>query len=300
MRPIPPASCVLLALVVAAPGAWAIAPGQTTAFPTSGDWSGTTASNQPWSLATSYVYQWNTYWNGTWYIGSAVAVAPNYLLTAGHVGATPGQSYTTINGTTYTAVSALTPPAAPGQTAVPDLCLVKVDHTLPGYNTLYTGSFSSGQNLFLVGYGLTGTYAPANFAYTLTSGTDGIARWGTNAVYLTPFTQASGSYNSMVFEMSAYDTNTPYEAFFGNGDSGGGTFVKVGNQWELAGINAYIYSGVNGYYASSAIAVPSYAAWISANAPVPEPASLAALIGLGCLLLRHRSRPASRTDSASK
>src|SRR5208337_3599878 len=97
-------------------------------------------------------------YNGTWYIGSAVAVGPDYLLTAGHVGATPGVSYTTINGTTYTAVSTLTPPPDPGQSYSPDLCLVKVNHTLPGYATLYSGSISFGQALFLVGYGDTGAY----------------------------------------------------------------------------------------------------------------------------------------------
>jgi len=279
MRPTRIALAGIVTLTVVSSKVLAIAPGRTGDFPSSGAWSGTTAAGKPWNLANSYVYQWNTYWNGTWYIGSAVAVAPNYLLTAGHVGATAGQSYAMIGGTKYTAVSTLTPPNDPGQSVPPDLCLVKVDKTLPGYSPLYTGPFSWGQDLFVVGYGLTGTYIAGQY-YTLTAGTDGTPRWGSNKIYYTPFEETVGSFSSMIFGMSDYDTDTDYEAFFGNGDSGGGTFVKVGNQWELAGINAYVTPTSGGYCASSAIAIPQYANWISANAPAPEPASLSLSIKL--------------------
>jgi hypothetical protein len=267
----------------------AIVAGQTGEFPSAGAFSG----GASWTLANSPVHQWNTYWNGTWFIGSAVAVAPNYLLTAGHVGATPGQSYTTFGGTTYTAVDVITPPVDSGQSTPPDLALVRVDHTLPNFATLYTGSFSFGQKLFIAGYGVTGTYNPSTFTYTMDSN-DGVARWGTNSVYWTPFRTSTGAASSSVFGFSAYDTNTPYEAFFGSGDSGGGTFVQVNGLWQLAGINAYAYPTSGGYYASSAVAIPAYDDWIASNiaSNLPEPlggaTTLVTAIATGAFIRRRR------------
>jgi len=275
----------------------AIVPGQTGEFPSTGPWSGTTNTGATWSLANCYVYQWNVLYGGTWYINSAVAVAPNYLLTAGHVmpsGTTVNQCYTTIGGTTYTAVSDITPPDDPGQSSAPDLCLIKVNKTLPGYNSLYSGSFSYGQSLFLTGYGLTGTYNSSAYYFTLNSGTDGVERWGTNSVYWTPY--ESGS--SMIFGSSAYGVTTTFDAFLGNGDSGGGEFIKAGNDWELAGINDGIYSnGVSGeYYATAAIDVANYDSWINANITVPEPSSftLLAVTSVGLLARRHRAVSSKR------
>lgn len=267
----------------------ALVPGQTGNFPTTGTWSATN-----WDATHSYVYLWNNWWNGGYYPGSAVAVGPNYLLTAGHVGATVGQSNAVINGVTYTAVSVITPPPDPGQTAPPDLALIKVDKTLPGYNTLYKGSFSGGidnsftgaQPLFLIGYGVTGTYNGTS--YTMSSDGAGTERWGTNSVYWTPFRNTFNGTSSMIFGMTAYDNDTPDESFFGSGDSGGGTFVKVNGQWQLAGINAYAYGSPGNYGASSSIEVPAYYDWITAN--VPEPSGLLLIVGMVCLLgLRRRT-----------
>jgi hypothetical protein len=94
----------------------------------------------------------------------------------------------------------------------------------------------------------------------------------------------------MLIGVNTYDSDTPYEAFLGNGDSGGGMFVKVGDQWQLAGINAYDYATFGGYYASSAVNVSTYANWIASNAPVPEPSGLLVLAGATCMLALRRRR----------
>jgi hypothetical protein len=261
----------------ALPVAQAIVPGQTGAFPTSGDWSGAN-----WSWSTAGVYKWTSIWNSTEFIGSAVAVAPNYLLTAGHV---QGETtdYTMINGVRYSAVASYTPPPDAGQSVAPDLRLIKLDKTLPNYNPIFTGTISSGMNTFLLGYGDSGTLN--GDSATWDAATKGTGRWGTNTVASSDYRVNGFGYSSMVFPIYSFDTDTPYEALAADGDSGGGAFVKVGNQWQLAGIFS-----TAGSASASAVSVPRYADWIFSVTGVPEPGSLALLSAAGLLTLQRRRK----------
>lgn len=274
------ASVVLMAAVLGVSSPlWAVAPGQTGELPTDSTWGGT-----GWNKASSYVYNWSG--------ASAVAVAPNYLLSAAHVGGGVGSTMT-IGATTYSAMQIYTPPVDAGQTVNSDLQLIRLDNALPGNATLYSGAFSTGQNTTLLGYGLRGT--DHSSYYTLDVSASGLT-WGTNQISTTAVrvnsTTTSGGpvvHSSVSFAMNFNSGATPYEAGFGGGDSGGGTFVKVGSQWQLAGINAYIAdspSGSGHYVTSYAISVPYYSAWI--NSVVPEPASMGLLLCGGVLMLARR------------
>lgn len=262
--------------VLMSSAAFAIAPGQETELPQTGEWSG---SN--WSWATAGVYQWNTTWNGNWYIGSAVAIAPNYLLTAGHVNGNT-TDYAMINGVKYTAVESYIPPNDPGQSGPPDLRIIKVDKTLPTWNTLFTGQIVAGTNVTIIGYGQTGTdlfYGAVDW----TSGTEGIGRWGTNTIN-TSRRVDSGGRSSQMFGFSYLWNETPYEAIAADGDSGGGVFIKVNNTWQLAGIITN-----SGTQATYAVSLPTYHDWIQNIVPIPEPTTLWALPAM-LLLMRRRRR----------
>ena len=269
---------ILIAVVLGASSPLrAIVPGQSGQLPTDSTWGGNN-----WDLAHSYVYPWAT--------SSAVAVAPNFLLSAAHVGGGIGAT-TVINGVTYTAQQIYLPPNDAGQATNPDLQLIRLDKALPGVVTLYSGGFSGGQKVTMLGYGSTGT--DHGTYYTMDTPGTGLT-WGTNTI------DASGRVNlanqlsvvihsSMAFSMNFNSGLTPYESGYGNNDSGGGTFVKVGNQWELAGINAYVdpqSAGSSNYIRSYAISVPSYSTWIAAT--VPEPTTAAMVVCGGAMLLGRR------------
>lgn len=261
-----------------ATAAWAIAPGQTGELPQSGQWSG-----DNWSLQTAGVYQWNTTWNSNWYVGSAVAVAPNYLLTAGHVNGNT-TDYATINGERYSAVESFTPPADPGFTGSPDLRLIKVDKALPVYNELFTGLVASTTPVTLIGYGQTGEdNAWASVIWT--AGTEGVQRWGTNKVASTAQRLNSGGYSSSAFSVAYLKNDTPYEALAAGGDSGGGIFIKNNDTWQLAGIITN-----SGTMNTWAVSIPVYADWIQSVTQIPEPSALATLTMLVMLVRRRKAQ----------
>lgn len=260
--------------------AWAIGPGQTGELPQAGEWSGTN-----WSWSTTGVHAWYSPGNGNAFIGSAVAIGPNHLLTAGHVGGNPNE-YTLIDGVKYTAVESYLPPHDPGRSGPPDLRVIQVDKTLPVYNTLYGGSLASGMKVTLIGYGQDGQ--DLDFASVQPiAGTEGIGRWGTNTVNRPGLRSSNG--NSQLFDMAYFRTNTPYEAMAAQGDSGGGVFIKVDDTWQLAGI----ISSISPQHTHTfAVSLPDYRDWIQSIAVIPEPGVLWALPGL-CLLMRRRGRELS-------
>jgi hypothetical protein len=85
--------------------------------------------------------------------------------------------------------------------------------------------------------------------------------------------------------MNLFDTATSYEALAADGDSGGGAFVKVGDQWQLAG--TLVYATGNSAWA---VSLPHYADWIQSVTGVPEPGSLALLSAAGLLTLQRRRK----------
>ncbi len=240
--------CALAVLCLAGgEAAWAVVPGTTNPSQLTAEWSG---------------FDWNSVYS--WRSGSAVAIDEFWILSVRHVGGGVGNTLTA-NGLTHTVVQTVLGPTDTGQVKPTDLMLHRLDRPVSSYAPLYYGSLNPGTKAIIAGYGQTGqdyvTY------YTMTGGA-GIKRVGTNKVNGTDRVTTS-AYSSQCLYMNFLSGDTPYEAGLGTGDSGGGTFVKEGGVWKLAGINAYVdTNGTAGQYDSSyAVSIPAYAMWTFTSLP---------------------------------
>ncbi len=258
-----PAGLSLLCLLLVCGRASAIVAPPGTPADFTGQWSGT-----GWSMSTVGVYQWQ---GG---VGSAVAVSAEYLLTVNHISVTPGDTWSPDGVNQYTVVSVSHPPAAGDGTPV-DLTLVKLDHPLAHWETLYNGNLATNTSVIMIGHGLSGSTAGGDY-FTWDTSSPKILRWGTNTIDLASgIGTDNGTFYSNGFAMWFDTTGSDYEAGYGEGDSGGGTFIKVGNKWELAGINAYVgkYTSYT-YNRSYAVSVSSYYNWIINSMTVAGDANL--------------------------
>ncbi len=235
-------------------------------------------------MNSDYVYQTGG--------GTSVAVSGFHLLTAKHYSITVGATFT-INGDQFEVTARQSPPPDSGETLGADLRILTLKNNtrpgtpMPGFYQLYTGSFSSGQDMIIVGTGKTG--ADHTTYYTEDENSSRVKRWGTNEYVSSARVVVGASFSTRCLRMNFNSGDTEYEAGYGNGDSGGGVFVKEGGLWKLAGIHLYREtSGIDGQYTHSwAAEIPAYADWI--NETVPEPAS-AFLLACGALFLRPRRR----------
>jgi len=205
--------------------------------------------------------------------GTSVAIGYFTLLTASHYYINtvddddPGYSTFVINGDTWRVAGVENLAADPGQTFKPDVRVLHMENltnpyrALPGFYDLYTydGAWPADERSFvIVGTGDTGSTASPHY-YTDTPGTREL-RWGTNRYetlkrrYETGYDETR--YSTLTFEMcySKVLSPTPHESGLGDGDSGGGVFVKDGDTWKLAGIGLYrdpYMSGYRNFYAAS-------------------------------------------------
>lgn len=240
----------LLAFCTQAP-AMVAPPGTPVDF--TGQWSGTN-----WSMSTVGVYGWQG-------VGSAVAVSAEYLLTVNHIPVSVGDSWSPDGVNYYTVVSVSHPPAGGDGRAV-DLTLIKLDQPLTHWETLYKGSLANNPSVIMIGKGLSGSTDGGNY-FTWDTSSPRKMRWGTNTIDM-PIGVSNGTYYSNGFVMYFNDDGSDYEAGYANGDSGGGTFIKVGDKWQLAGINDSVGDKYNQtppsgvYNRSYAVSMPSYYNWI--------------------------------------
>jgi hypothetical protein len=169
--------------------------------------------------------------------GSAVAVGSRYLLTNRHFNPNVGQTVVMDSGS-YTVTEVINAPVYDGKT--PDLRLLKVDDTLPGYYDIYTGIFNKpNKNLIIVGTGYSGTIDVPSDSYTYSAATGRQKRWGTNEFSSFQWVP-SGSYNSYCLQMNFDVGDSQYESGLASGDSGSGIFFEDGGEWKLAAVGAYI------------------------------------------------------------
>jgi len=172
-------------------------------------------------------------------------IAPNYFITAKHIGGTVGDIFT-FDGTNYTTTAVFPDPSS-------DLQIWQVSGTFPIQAPLYAGSPGSEVNLFLMVFGrgtqrgnsvFVGT--PSRQGGWLWGPSDAVERWGTNVVGSITNDPTYGALLRVPFNNNA----GPNEGHLSVGDSGGAVFVydMTTNRWELAGINL----AVDGPFSTSA------------------------------------------------
>jgi len=237
-------------------------------------------------------------------------VAPQWFVTAEHIGGTAGTTTFVFQGQTYATDAYYDDPNS-------DLRLWHVTTAFPAHAPLYTGGSELGKEIVVFGRG------PARGAEIAGKGwfwgtTNNEQRWGTNVV--SGFAEAGAGFGSMLG--AAFDPGaSPTEAMLSVGDSGGGVFLKDSDGvWKLAGVNfavsgpykvgagdtpfnatlydqsGYLAEQFDRSYAAASGPGSLYATRISSNLAfihqvtgVPEPRiGAAALAGLALLLARRR------------
>lgn len=246
-------------------------------------------------------------WVGTVNGASGVVIAPNWVITAQHVGGT----LFTLGTTTYTADATYNSPNY-------DLHLMHFSTTFGGYYNLFGGSIL-GQTVDLVGFGQAGAPRGDGTGYVNVGGggtrraadntvgakmviNDGSDPWNTPCI-VCDLDHPVGSNPPAPYNRDLLGDGGPTanEGGLLGGDSGGGWFVNVGGTWQLAGVSNYILTASDaptndpdpalgfGISASSAadLTDPGVRAWVVNT--VPEPVSTSALlVGLAGLFASRR------------
>jgi hypothetical protein len=207
-----------------------------------------------------------------------------------------------------------------------DLAIITLSEAAPAgvpiYN-LYTQTVTAGTTLTLVGYGRSGD---GRNGFSVNPSFS-VKRTGQNAAdwfVINDEDAAPGPYNvftgndnpsGTVNEVFFFDFDAPsgyldnngnpvgnlsggnslgnlVETTLGGGDSGGPSFVYVGGEYLIAGVNTFSYTPFalpsNAFFGSGGggMLVPAYADWI--NSVIPEPATVGLLLLGGLFILRRR------------
>src|ERR1700730_8147019 len=211
----------------------AFTPARAILFDSTGDPSFNTTA--PTGSLAGSGWQFEGDWLG--FIGTPIA--PQYFITAAHIGGTVGDIFT-FNGVPYTTTATFQSPTS-------DLRIWQVSGTFPTFAPIYTASDEVGKSLVVLGRGTQrgDPEPPSGSLHGWRWGSpDGVQRWGTNVVSsITTGTASQGDFLTAAFD-HGFDVN---EAHLSTGDSGGGVFIQDGSIWKLAGINY----GVDGQYADN-------------------------------------------------
>jgi hypothetical protein len=237
--------------------------------------------------------------NSWGYNGSAVLIAPDWLLTAAHNLIAASSATFTIGGSSYTSSQLFLNPSwqSGNPLSAYDVGLVHLSAPILGITpaTLYTDSLELGLTGTYVGFGLTGTGLTGyrtldNKKRAFQNVIDG--DFGNPSVLL-----GSDFDNPHNPADSSFGDSTPLtlEGAVAPGDSGGGVFITLGSQTYLAGVISFVaatdgsanadYGDVSGFGRVSGL-YP----WISATVPEPSTNVLLAVGALALLLKMFRAK----------
>lgn len=261
--------------------------------------------------------------DGNTYAASGSLIAPNWVLTAGHVVFDATSIRFNIGGQTYLASNWISHPGYGGSDFSYDIGLVQLTAAPPSITpaTRYSGKNELGKVGTFVGYGMTGTDETGAVTY------DGQKRAGQNMLDVY-FADSGGAKKWRAFgadfDSPAGDTNVfgsaaplDLEYLISFGDSGGGVFIEERGRTYLAGVNSFVVNANGndlwcdaGDY-SGQVRVSAFNTWIdsilgggSGGKPhgkptmlvagatatvIPEPATLGLLVASLGVLSRRRS-----------
>lgn len=191
-------------------------------------WNGPLDGGDPRQLLDSG-WQWQGSFSG--FLGTAIA--PQYFITAKHIGGSVGSIFS-YQGTNYTTINSWASPNS-------DLRIWQVNQTFSDWAPLYDANVDGSEvnkSLVVIGRGsqrgeevrvggvLKGWKWGAD---------DRIQAWGENVVSAIYDGSSQGLGDLLGFDFNA--GAGPNEAALSIGDSGGGLFIQSGGVWKLAGIN---------------------------------------------------------------
>ncbi len=177
---------------------------------------------------------WN--YQGDWGSYSGTPIAPQYFLSASHIGQAGGVFV--YRGVTYTIAASFQDPFS-------DLLMWKINETFPegSYAPLYTKNDEAGQRIVAIGRG-TQRGDPYDLNNTFRGwrwgAGDEVRRWGENVVTTTVTFGVGNNFLYALFD----NPGLPNECHLSAGDSGGAVFINDGGVCKLAGINY----GVDGHF----------------------------------------------------
>lgn len=275
---------------------------------------GSSAGNTSAPADAGLAERWDQVGDFNSFLGTPIA--PQFFVTANHIGNLTGQAITFPDSTSYTTTARFLDPAS-------DLAIYQISGTFPNDKIvpMYGGSFSTNQAMTIFGRGRSRTDT-AVVGQRFPTGTEnkgwtwggftGNRSWGTNTLDGLANGGAAGTQLAYDFDVGGGSN----EGILATNDSGGPVFMQEGGLWKLAGINyavgpvqvreaaggptldaaVYDYGGlyllVNGTWTLQSAAggdkpaisysssIPANATWISSVIVVPEPTSLA-LAGAG-------------------
>lgn len=200
-------------------------------------------SAKPIGTLASSGWDFEGYWGN--FVGTPIA--PNYFITAAHVGGNIGDSFY-FRGEAYTT-------SAVFKDSATDLQIWRVSGTFPAYAPVYARNDEVGKNLVVFGRGTqrgVEVHAGGLLGSSLKGwqwGTyDGVLRWGQNHVeeiITAPANSTLGPQGAQILRATFDENGGVNEADFSYGDSGGGIFINDGSAWKLAGINLAVEGAFN-------------------------------------------------------
>lgn len=240
---------------------------------------------------------------GRTFLGSAVAISPNWVLTAGHnidfnddgfPDAGLAVNFHLPGFGSFSASGMFTHPSFTGfgnPTIFHDIALLRFDDPLPGAMALpILGSapLASGDLVTLAGFGRSGF---GSYGYT-TQASLVTRRLGGNTI---GSLQSNASGDGVLYRYTFHDPSSPFslgndiETLIGPGDSGGPALRAAGDHWELVGINTFV-EGSGGRFGDigGGVALDPYWDWVFTTTGIPEPQTLTLLMLASGLLLRRR------------
>jgi hypothetical protein len=195
--------------------------------------------------------------------GSAVVIAPHWVLTAAHVVENTFDQKAVKDDGTEHKLTKIIPHRSyeAGRVGWHDLalCYTPDSFQLDFYPELYTDQDELGKGITIAGYGIHGTFATGG-----KEGSDGKRRAGQNII--------DGTADAVLFcKPKAGSKRMPLEFLIAPGDSGGGMFI--GN--KLAGINSFLLHDdgkADGNYGDEAAftRVSLYADWVATQIQLHE------------------------------